>query len=485
MRRALSCLLLVLVSYPSHGWAAQAAPEKDAELAAFLKIEQRVQAAVPRPAPESATKIHSNGYWEALTLDAVRYRLLDRTLTTMRTPDPEVVAYWVGRAGERDGRFTAQAVALIKTLPPLAHWAGELQRTSEAMAAEALKAERISTAYYSLEAQENAALKRTLDLPGKRQALARVVREMLAEAGELDPAANETWRPIYGLLESGIQESVKATREKRAAELGVRVELRKSFFGAVEAPGLAAHYEKLAPLDQRLAELDADILEYVLQPGQTPMACFSDAKIREYADTLRTFDRDLVQALDSPAVKANPDAVRVLYGLFPIWRSLDRYHAFLQHGRRVYALALLIEAARTVLMAASWQPEQNFNADTGAPLSDFIAERAGHTVDLLQRSQDTGTADRLYAAVAIDEEGAPAQSPYAWVTWKWLTASDVEDLKLDQRIVDEGDTHWILPAGSRVKTIAGPEEARAAAADRLLVAVDPEKLGVSDEGKAP
>ncbi len=429
---------------------------------------------MPRPSKETAANVHENGVWQTIDLTIARQNLLRARLAEMQTPDPDLISYWIGCAERRESDFIARSVAAVHSISSLAPWVNKLQRDSDAMAAEGLQAERISNGYFSLDDSVNDRLRRALDLQGKRRALAETLSGLLAAAGPLDPQKNQAGKPLYLFLRESLDSKLEAELRDRAGRLGPLHELRRDFLDSIKAPALSPSFDSLERLEKSLETLKTDLLEKALTPTQEPSRYLAEDVTKRYADVRLAMDRELVRVLDSPTFKEDPDNARVLNGVFPVWETMDRYHAYLQAGRRVYGISALMTVAQTVLLSESWQSEA-IDSETGAAFSDLLTQRAGHLLDLLNSFQmdlqRPGThPDPLYAAVAL--ELPRRRMPYAWIGWQWLTMGDLDDLNIDGRIVEGAGTRWLLPAGSAVRTITGREEAAAARASAVIVSLD-------------
>lgn len=467
----------------------QAGPTATQALVSLRALMRRVEAESPRPAKLSATQVNENGYWQQLDADAASVGILRSLLPAMRHANPELIAYWTSctaspnmawdrqfKLEETDGhRFAARVLEHVVSSPVLAPWAGKLKVASDALLNETLKAQHIQ---FEPEGEEKNTLRRTLDIEGKRRDLSKIIQEMLGAAGELNPETNAAWTSLYQFLKQSIDESWTTLKENRDVKIKAGYELRNSFLGAAELPSAAtAHFEKLEAIDVRLNSMKVDLLEGALAPGQTPMAFLEGNVAQQFINAQIEFDRELVSALDSPSVRSNPALIRVFGALYPIWTPLDRYQDFLNSSRWVYSVDLLMQIARTGLMAESWS-SQEFDPDTGRSTSQFVVQRAGQTIDSLNKYREAWLEPNapevpLYAAVEVDEHGQRVWTHFNWILWKWITASDLDDLKVDGRVVEGIGQRWLLPANSSVKSIGSLKDVHAADARQLIVALGP------------
>jgi hypothetical protein len=161
-----------------------------------------------------------------------------------------------------------------------------------------------------------------------------------------------------------------------------------------------------------------------------------------------------------------------------MWESLDRYEGFLRAGNGPQSVGLLIESAHLVQQAVNWTDWKEIDPNTGKSINGFAVQRAGQTIDLLSKYKERwiehGTPDGpLYAAVEIDKQGRLVWTHLNWILWKWMTASDLDDLKVDGRVIGGLGRRWLLPAGSPVRSIRSLEDVHAADAREVIVGLDP------------
>lgn len=455
----------------------QAKPQPQSELVALRALMKRVEAEVPRPAQVSATNVTSNGYWETQDLRVAWLGVMRRFLPTVRGAHPDLITYWVVRTETTDGQgeFAARACQVVAGIPAISPWAEQLRLASSALSNEAKEAEHITIS--GAPDEERNAMRRALDLEGKRRELIKVIEGILGTLGELDPERNASWAPVYQFLQQDTDQQWSSSSQNRNEKIRVSFELRKSFWGAFNAPAATiAHFEKLESIQQRLHAMRPHLLESALAPGQTPMA-FLEGDGREFINTQIEFDRELARTLDSAEVRADPSLIRSFNGLYGIWESLERYADLLKMGPWTESLSLLTETARTVLMAESWEWSE-IDPGTGKPISEFAVQRAGQTIDLLKKYKDSwaerGTpSGPLYAAVDVDEGGQLLWTHSSWILWKWVAASDLDDLMVDGRVVEALGRRWLLPAGSSIKSLRSLQGVHAAHALEIIVAIDP------------
>jgi len=455
----------------------QAIPQPQSELAALRALMKRVESQVERPARVSATNVAGNGYWEMQDLRVAWLGVMRRFLPTVRGAHPDLITYWVVRTESTDGQgeFGAHAYQVVAGIPAISPWAGQLRSASNALSQEAKQAEHITIS--GAPEEERKAMRRALDLEGKRRELIKVIQGILGACGELDPEHSVSWRPLYQFLKQDADQQWSSFSHDRSEKNGVSFELSKSYWGAFKAPAAAtARFERLEGIQQRLHALRPQLLESALAPGQTPMA-FLEGDGREFIHSQIEFDRELARALDSSEVRADPSLIRAFNGLYGIWESLERYEDLLKMGRWTQSLSLLTETARTVLMAESWEWNE-IDPGTGKPIGEFAVQRAGQTIDLLKRYKDNwmerGTpSGPLYAAVEVDERGQRLWTHSSWILWKWIAAGDLDDLVVDGRVVEALGRRWLLPAGSSIKSLPSLQEVRAAHALEIIVALDP------------
>jgi hypothetical protein len=461
--------------------------QTQAELSALHALMKLVETQSPRPPKVSATQISSNGYWETQDLTVAWYGVMRRFLPTVRSVHPELVTYWVVRTeGSGEGGFAAEARRVVASTPALAPWADQLKSASDALIREAKQREHIIIS--GAPGQERDAMNRALDLPGKRRALIGVVQEILGAAGEIGPESNGAWLPLYQFLTRDADDQWNSSLQARDRERSIAFELHGSFWGAMEAPAAStAWFHKLEAIAKRLDSLKVQLLVSALAPGQTPMA-FLENDAREFISTQIEFDHELVRALDSPETRANPSMIRVFDGLYPVWRSLERREYLLSTGRWTQAVGVLIETARSLLMAESWEWNEP-DSDTGRTETDFAVQRAGQTMDTLHRYSEgrlnPGVPGApLYAAVEVDQQGRRLWTHSGWMVWKWISAADLDDLVVDGRIVEGLGRRWLLPAGSPVKSIHSLQDVSTAHAREVIVGLDPQGAWAAQQGKA-
>lgn len=448
-------------------------PQHQSELVALHALMKRVAAQSPRPAKVSATQVRRNGYWETQDLRAAWFGVMRRFLPTVRDANPDLISYWVIRT--EDQGFATKMHAVVASVTALSPWAGQLQAASDALIQEARQDQHIPIS--GAPDQEREAMGRALDLDDKRQELIKVIRGILGAAGDLDPERNGDWKPLSQFLSQDADTHWTAALQDREEKTRVAFELHKSFWGATQPPAAAtARFEKLEAIDRRLNGMRERLLESAITPGQTPMA-FLQGDAQAFIDTQIAFDRELVRALDSPEARADPSLIRVFDGLYPVWESLDRYEDFLRAGRWPQSVDVLVETARVVLMAESWE-WTDIDAETGKSTSDFAVQRAGQTIDLLNKYKaswrDRGAPDvPLYAAVEVDAQGRRVATHFSWILWKWTTAGDLDDLKIDGRVAEGLGRRWVLPPGSPVKAIRSLQDVHTSGALELIVGLDP------------
>ena len=457
-------------------------PQRQSELLELQALMKRVAAEVPRPAKVSATRVNRNGYWEARALRIAWYGTVSRLLPTVSHGTPDLISYWVVRT-EKDQGFATKIQAAVASVPELSPWAGQLQTASDALIQEDKKAEHITIS--GAPDKERAAMRRALHLDSKRLDLIKVIRGILGAAGRLDPEHNSAWKPLYELLKQDADTQWAAAIQERDNNESLGVELRKAFWNATQSPANAtARFEKLEVINRKLTVMKERLLESALSPGQTPIA-FLEGDAQGFIDSQIEFDRELAQALDSPATRADPELIKVFDGVFPVWESLSRYEGFLRAGRWSQSLDLLAEIARVVLLAESWE-WTDIDVETGKSISDFVMNRAGETIDLLNKYKDSWR-DRgsprgsprssphvpLYAAVEVDGQGRRISTHFGWILWKWITAGDLDDLKIDGRVTEGLGRRWLLPPASPVKTIRSLQDVQASSALQVIVGLDP------------
>ena len=479
---------------------AQSNPQANAaaghERAVLQAVMKRVEAKYARPVKDSITHVEKHNFWETQAFAApfrhedmrvTRYGGLRRLLPTLRSAHPELIVYWIGSIEnpnmERDKqtvltpfklegtlgyKFAARIRELVLSSPALAPWADQLTSASNALLQEAVKAEHIK--YGESEGEEKNALRRTLDIEGKRRDLFKVIQQMLGAAGELDPERNAAWKPLYQFLRQDIEQSWIASRDQLPS-------LRQTFWEACKAPAEAtAHYEKLEAINSRLNGMKLQVIESALAPDQTPMS-FLEGDVSEFINLEIAFDRELLSALDSPALQADPGLIGCFYGLYSVWESLERYQDYLNSSLWAYSLRLLRQIAVAGQLDEHWIGYE-FDPETGKSISEFVVQRAGQTVDSLNKYRETWLEHNapdgsLYAAVQVDEQGHRVWTHYSWILWKWITNNDLDDLKVDGRVVEGMGRRWLLPANSSVKSIGSLRDVRAADARELIIALDP------------
>lgn len=488
---------------------AQSKPQP--ELTALRALMKRVESEAPRPAKVSATQVKGNGYWETQDLKVAWLGVMRRFLPAVRSAHPDLIRYWVVRTEDfpipayndetgtfswpqiepdKDGHykwaFSLQALKVVASTPGLTPWAGQLQTASDSLIQGVRESNWISSDDVSKE--EKAAKRRAIDMEGRRLALIKVIRGMLGAVGELDPERNTAWKPLYQFLKQDADQQWTKDSIDRAEKQRVNFALSAVYYGAHHPPAATtAHFEKLEAINQRLTGMTPQLLENALAPGQTPMAFLAD-DAREFINSQIEFDRELVRALDSPEVRANPSLIGAFLGMYDIWRSLERYEDFLRAGRWTQSIGILMETARSVLMAESWDWTE-IDPDTGKSTSDFAVQRVGQTIDLLNKYKESwlehGAPDGpLYAAVEVDEQGRRLWTHSSWSLWKWITAGDLDDLTVDGRVVEGLGRRWLLPAGSRVRSIRNLQDVRAADAREVIVGLDPSGAWTAGARKA-
>jgi len=470
----------------------QALPAQDRQsedLAALSVIAKRFEQISPRPARISATQESGNGYWEKLDLNVAKYGVMRRFLPTERSVHPALIAYWIDRT-ERDDRewdmvsdsgqpkwparwqFASRSAEVVSSVAALNPWSGPLKVASEALAEEAKKA--LHATYGVDSAEERKAMLRALDLKGKRQAVEAALGKFLAAAGDLDPERNAGWKPVYQFLLKDAEEQWNGFRKDRDEKKRVDSSLSMTYWGADRSAFkvTTAQVEKLIAIKWRLSSMEVKLLEDALAPGRMPMA-FLEGAAREFIDTRIEFDRELVRALDLPEVKTNPVLVSGLIGLFDVWKTLQRREEFLKAGRWALSIGVLKEVALTVLKAESWT-KTDFDPDTGERTDSVVVQRAGQTVDQLDKCKERWLNRRspkgsLHAAVEVDEKGNRVWTPYNWTVWKWMTADELDDLTTDGRVVKGLGRRWLVAAGSRFESIRSMQDLRAADAREIFV----------------
>jgi hypothetical protein len=436
---------------------------------------KRVNEQSPRPPKVSATQVTSNGYWEKLELNVAWFGIMRRFLPTARSVHPELLNYWVVRTENGEDSFAIPAHKVVAATPALSPWADPLKSASDALIRGSRQATHITIS--GAPDEERAAMRRALDLEGKRRDLMGVVRGVMGAAGEIGADNNRAWQPIYQFLKKDADEQWNATLEARNEKKRIASELSETFWGAMKAPAAATlHFQKLEALDRKLSAQRVQLLVSALSPGQTPMA-FLEGDAREFIDNQIEFDRELVRALDSPEVRADPSLIRGFNGLYSVWSSLERREDLLKSGRWTQSVGMLMEVARLLLMAESWEWNE-VDPDNGRAAGDFAVQRAGQTIDLLDKYRENrGKAGApgapLYAVAEVDDQGRILWSHSGWILWKWTSAADLDDLVVDGRVVEGMGRRWLLPAGSQVRVIRNLQDVHDSKAREVIVGLDP------------
>jgi hypothetical protein len=450
----------------------------ESEKAELKTLMTQVELTLPRPAKVSSTQVSRNGYWEAADLKIVWLGLFRRILPEEPMSNPEVVKYWVTRTETLEvwtAEFAEHADKFVASVPALAVWAGPLHDASNALVKEEVQAEELRGSLAPPE--EKAAMWRAVDIEGKRQALLEVVQGMLSASDTLYPQRTSKSNPVYEFLKQDADEQFTNASRDRVQKHSVARELRKTFLGAMSVPdGAKTHFEALGIIADRLNDMMPKLIESALAPGQTPMS-FLQGDAREFLDAQTDFDRELIRALEMPNVRDDVGMMRVLDGLYEVWRSLDRHKAFLEVGAWAASLDLLAGISKLVTVAENWAGDE-FDPATGKTLSRFILQRAGQTTDILNdyraRWVEQGTPNGpLYAAVNVDEAGNRVWSDWNWVTWKWIRGNDLDDLIIDGRVVESLGRRWLLPADSPLKSIQTLGDVRATNATEIIIGFAP------------
>jgi hypothetical protein len=460
---------------PSLATSRQNLESEKAELKALMT---QAELTLPRPAKITSTRVSRNGYWEATDLKIVWLGLFRRILPEDPMANPEVVKYWVTRTETLEvwtAEFAAHADKFIASVPTLSVWAGPIHDASNALVKEEVQAQELTMSLAPPE--EKAALRRAVDIEGKRQDLLKVVQGMLSASDTLYPQGTSKLNPVYEFLKQDADEQWTNASRDRVQKRSVARELRKTFFGAMSVPdGAKTHFETLETMAARLDEMMPKLIESALAPGQMPMS-FLQRDAREFLDAQTDFDRELIRALETPNVRDDPTMMRLFDGLYEVWRSLDRHKAFLEIGAWAASLDLLAEISKLVTLAEDWAGDE-FDPATGKSLNGFILQRAGQTTDILDdyraRWVEQGApSGPLYAAVNVDEDGNRVWSDWNWVTWKWIRGNDLDDLVIDGRVVESLGRRWLLPAGSPLRSIQTVGDVHTANASEIIIGFAP------------
>ncbi len=476
--------------------------QTQSELIALRALMERMKAEYPRPPRESATRasqLRGDGYWDMLDLNIARYGLMRSFLPAMRSVHPELIRYWVVRTEkqpenyyneetkkwvwseiepDKDGHykwpFIMDVLKVVSSTPGLSQWADQLQTASDSLIQGVRELYWISSDY-DVSREETAAKLRVLDMDGRRLALMKVVKGILGAASEIGPKSDGAWQPLYQFLKQDADAQWNKSLQGRDEKNRISGELSKTHWDAYNLPAaVTAHFAKLHAIERKLTTKNVQLLVSALTPGQTPMA-FLEGDAREFLNSQLEFDSALVRALDSPEVRADPSSIRAFDGFYGVWLSLERREDLLRAGRWTQSVGLLMEVART--LKRSWELNE-LDLTTGRSSNDFAVQRAGQTIDVLNKYRESqmkqGAPDEpLYATVEVDEQGRRVWTHSSWILWKWITASDLDDLKIDGRVVEGLGRRWLLPAGSPIKSIRNLQDVRAADAREVIVGLDP------------
>lgn len=464
------------------------------EMATLQALMKRVESENPRPAKVSATQVKGNGYWETQDLELAWLGVMRRFLPEVRNAHPDLIRYWVLRTEERDypdgiepdkdghykWAFSWQALKVVASTPALSQWAVQLRAASDSLI------QGVREEFWNLTddvtKEEKTAKSRAIHIEGRRLALIKVIRGMLGSAGDLDPERNPIWKPLYQFLTQDANRKWIKDSKDRDKKRQIDFSLSATYYGAHNPPpAITARFEKLEAINQRLTTMTPQLVENALAFGQTPMT-FLEGNGSEFMSSQIEFDRQLASALDSAEVRANPSLIRAFGGMYDIWGSLTRYEDVLRAGKGPQSVGLLIDSAHLVQKAAKWKDWNELDPATGKSINDFVGQQAGQTIDVLNKYKESwikhGAPDApLYAAVEVDEQGRRVWTHSSWVLWKWIGTDELDELKIDGRVLEGLGRRWLLPAGSPVRSIRSLQDVRTADAREVILGLDPAGAG--------
>lgn len=461
----------ILLGFQNHSIGANAG--KLQELQELLPI---IRASRPEPVDVSATLPYKSGertiraasdpfsFYDFKYAQAGALRSL---IPEIRQPQPDLLACWVLWT---DDKFLGDIKnALSPSL--LAQWGAPLTDASSAL----IQARRTRDDLYG---ESRRAAEASLDLEGRRKALAGVVNQLLSSMGTLDPSTNANWSAIMDVLMTRLNQ--EAPMDAYYSQQKIQGSLDQAFFGATpHPPEVDAEIQKtqakyLALQDQQMPVLIEGLL------GQMPMTYLRQNS--GFIAAEKAFDAQLFEFLNLPTVKADPDTIRLLDGVYPLWSSLVRYRDYLKTDETAYKLHLLAQVAAVCQAGENWNPS-SLDPDTGAGTSEYVAQRAGRTIDIIYEYLTAWVNGRspqpLYAAVSVDRLDHPAPAKYGWVVWKWVTSDDLDDLKAEDRVGEGLGRKWLLPVGHSNTAINSIQDAGTAKAREILLVLDANMLEAS------
>lgn len=449
----------------------------------------RVQAAVPRPPRQStlAERRTADVSIDGPAIERAESNWWLALLPRVRGAEPGLVDMLTERLEREDsyrhakrveGGFAARFFALVSQNLPSREGAREAEAAADALGSEHDKFWLLSTG--EMPAAERAERRRDIHIADAREALRAALAELLGGLGPFEVRTNPVWKRIADFLADDARQRQDRADQALAGALDVRYSLRPSFFGAATRDDgktvvTASVFANLESLERRGDVESRNLLSLALAPGVTPMAALA-GDAHAYAATIRTFDEALIKALKTVSLsRTGASDMRVMDALYPIWETLDRQAArdgVAGNPEIVDRIQALVVAGDAYLRATS-----SYVVDD-ADDNDAVRRRIANSLDVIRRFRDAwvdaGRAPRvLYAAVEVDKAGARAWRPGGWLRWTWITPDELEDLRIDRRIVAAGGRQWLLPAGMRPGRNQTPAELSKAQAMELVVAIDP------------
>ena len=456
----------------------------------FETLKARVQATAPHPERKPAFESTRQGVFETQMRDAAKSFWLLELIKGARGAEPGLIDALVQRieaessymyAKPVEGGFAMRFFAVLDGLPPLQKQTQALKDAADALASDAYKVFELRT--NPMPDAEKSAQYAAIDIPGKRAALRGAVEALLTELSPLDPGFNASWKTIQDFIKEDASRALADADKGWANHQSELHEMREAFNGALKGEDGALilsgpSFERLEKLNAKIDSERRRLIFVSLAPGAAPTATLA-GEARVYAAELAAFDSAFIKQLGAPKIASDAGNIRAMDGLYAVWDSLDRQTMRREAGTRaapVERLNALIDAGMIYLTAENWN-SAGVDPHSGHEENEPIARQAAHAIDVLRRFQESLAAGRpvkpLMAAVDVDAAGKPVWLPGGWLRWKWIEPDELADLEMDRRVVKALGRRWLLPAGSETTKISTIEEATAAKAKQLVVAVDP------------
>ena len=287
-----------------------------------------------------------------------------------------------------------------------------------------------------ISAEERLALLTKADVEGRRRILSARL-EALVEAMSEQAGGGRRELHRWLLEDLSRQSGAAGARLKRDRDMMARVgeELFKD-----ESAEVRSAFRRIARLERDAAYARDALLESYLEGGNRPEDfLLKDRMLDAYLTALSEFDREVVEAYGSKALRESERGARLLNSFFDLRTSAERRRRLLTRGRGLLAADALIAIEEARLAASEW--------NRAAPdVKRAAASRIAHLRSLRERWL-ARPSELPTVSAELNADGSVA---------RWLTPADVEGLKRAGRFLEAGGSGWILPPEHAGKTASDP-----------------------------